>query len=640
MKTCTMCETNFLDCDKDKSNGCEVDRLTDPSHCGTCSTVCSPEQKCVKGSCVLGCGFKETACQVMGTFSCVDISSDVYHCGGCNHYCKPEKNAIQLGCKASVCQYECFQNKHNCGSTQKPICVDLQKDPENCGNCNVQCNYPGIENAACTNGVCSIGTCKENLADCNNQIQDGCETNIMSDPKHCGGCNQKCNDNEFCNNGVCDTNCTSPMLKCTKEDTSVECIDPRSDVRNCGGCDQACAPMPHAIAQCTNSKCTYLCESGYKNCGTDEAPVCIDVTSDTENCGSCGTSCFTTLPGVSSAVCENSQCRVISCQENFADCNKDPFDGCEANLKASVSACGTCQTQCEGDDPVCQEGVCCNRMCEDKTCGSDGCGGTCGICQPNEECVEGHCTSSSATAGCSDGTREGFKNINVYPQIAGCSGSWTVPGLHHTGPQCNRKSGNTGVNATGKDCNVEDLCAEGWHVCLGKDDVKGRSVSGCTGILDKDDAPYFFAARTSSSGSFNCTPDTVGSSTTNTDDFFGCGNMGCSATNKTCAPLQLGSHDLCVGIIDNNCKWTEDEDGKIHGSGSLGCNWCKPLDYWNFVLKADYKTAWNCGGNGTQEANNVIKSDNSQGGVLCCKNQCDSDEECAAGTKCDLHVCK
>ncbi len=639
MKSCTVCENDYLNCDKNISNGCEVEKLTDPNNCGSCGNVCGAEKRCVKGKCVSSCEATETSCQVMGTYVCVNTLKDVYHCGGCNRYCKPEKNAVQLGCKLGSCNYECFPNKNNCGTNKKPVCADLQKDADHCGACYHQCNYPGVEKNACENGVCSIGTCEEDLVDCNKKIEDGCETNIKSDPNHCGGCNQKCNAGDFCNNGVCDTQCSTPMLKCTK-DESVECINPGSDVNNCGECGHVCESKPHAIAQCKNSTCTYVCEPGYQNCGTPEAPNCLDVTSDLQNCGGCGISCLNILTGVETAVCESGQCMVMSCKKEFGDCNKDPFDGCEVNLKSSIVACGSCNNSCEGDDPVCQDGTCCNRMCEDKVCGDDGCGGSCGSCQEGE-CVAGQCKSIPSSSGCSDGTREGFKNAVAYPQIAACSGAWSVPGLHHAGPECDRKSGNTGENAPGTGCNVEDLCAEGWHVCLGKDDVKGRSVNGCTGILQDNDAPYFFAARTSSSGSFNCTPDTVGSSTTNTDDFFGCGNMGCPATKETCAPLELGSHDLCIGIVDRQCTWTDDGNGKIKGSGNMGCNWCKTLDYWNFVLKTDYKTAWQCGSDQSNEANNVTKTDpDSQGGVLCCKNQCDSDSDCPDGKVCDFYVCK
>src|SRR5581483_6256255 len=34
-----------------------------------------------------------------------------------------------------------------------------------------------------------------------------------------------------------------------------------------------------------------------------------------------------------------------------------------------------------------------------------------------------------SSIGCSDGTREAFISMNTHPNIAGCSGGWSVPGV-------------------------------------------------------------------------------------------------------------------------------------------------------------------------------------------------------------------
>ena len=31
--------------------------------------------------------------------------------------------------------------------------------------------------------------------------------------------------------------------------------------------------------------------------------------------------------------------------------------------------------------------------------------------------------------GCADGQREGFANTSVFPNIAACSGGWSIPGI-------------------------------------------------------------------------------------------------------------------------------------------------------------------------------------------------------------------
>jgi len=243
-------------------------------------------------------------------------------------------------------------------------------------------------------------------------------------------------------------------------------------------------------------------------------------------------------------------------------------------------------------------------------------------------------SSPAAIAGCSDGTREGFIDVMKHPLIAACGGAWTLPGVHETVPACNYEAGNTGLNTAGSGCNVADLCAPNWHVCLGKDDVDVHNPTGCDGIMDCAQSPAFFLARTSSNGAFNCTPDAIGAPES-LNDLFGCGDLGCPATKATCAPLTLGSHNLCKSIKNMpgcDCYFAGElppADPK-YADGDMetvvckpnpgGCGWCKPVNYWNKKLDVSLQDAWDCGKSSTTEASNVVKTDPySQGGVLCCK---------------------
>lgn len=54
-------------------------------------------------------------------------------------------------------------------------CTDVMSDPNNCGKCGVSCVIP-TSAAACSAGVCTIGTCKPGLADCDGDVNNGCET--------------------------------------------------------------------------------------------------------------------------------------------------------------------------------------------------------------------------------------------------------------------------------------------------------------------------------------------------------------------------------------------------------------------------------------------------------------------------------
>jgi hypothetical protein len=252
----------------------------------------------------------------------------------------------------------------------------------------------------------------------------------------------------------------------------------------------------------------------------------------------------------------------------------------------------------------------------------------------------------ASKVGCSDATREGFLNQKKYPKIAACGGAWDIPGIHNPLPACDRKAGNTGEIPSGEDCNVTDLCTEGWHVCYGKTDVLNRNPLGCGGIMDGGaQSPAFFLTRTSSSGAFDCAPDAAPEGKTNKNDLFGCGDMGCPTKSQktlgkcevanvgcdpldscegceagkcedgseckpgTCFPLTLGSHNTCMSIkLKANCKCyflgelpptdKKFKEGDMENvtcqPGSGGCGWCKPLNYWNKKLGLDLKSTWDC----------------------------------------------
>ena len=201
-------------------------------------------------------------------------------------------------------------------------------------------------------------------------------------------------------------------------------------------------------------------------------------------------------------------------------------------------------------------------------------------------------------AGCADGTREGYADLALFPTIAACGGAWDQPGIFNMAAKCNNQGGNDGLNAAGVGCTVTDLCAVGWHVCYGKDDVVFRNKDGCAGVMTGATPPVFFTTQMSSSGSFNCA-----SGATATNDLFGCGNLGCDFTGNAtckalCSPLTLSSHDLCKGLRND-----------------LSCgDWCNHLGKYPGA-----PNSWDCGTDGDKEALNVVKSHpEQQGGVLCC----------------------
>ena len=102
---------------------------------------------------------------------------------------------------------------------------------------------------------------------------------------------------------------------------------------------------------------------------------------------------------------------------------------------------------------------------------------------------------TAAKAGCADGTREGFADTKLFAAIAACGGAWDQPGIFNMPVKCNREAGNDGKNAPGIGCTVSDLCAQGWHVCYGKDDVvylpdKVRAGGPSAGRVSQGRGPF------------------------------------------------------------------------------------------------------------------------------------------------------
>ena len=73
--------------------------------------------------------------------------------------------------------------------------MNLLVDDNNCGACGRKCpvpsDWPRTATAACHESRCQL-ECFPGRADCDNDMTNGCETSIDSDPNNCGGCGIRC----------------------------------------------------------------------------------------------------------------------------------------------------------------------------------------------------------------------------------------------------------------------------------------------------------------------------------------------------------------------------------------------------------------------------------------------------------------
>ena len=103
--------------------------------------------------------------------------------------------------------------------------------------------------------------------------------------------------------------------------------------------------------------------------------------------------------------------------------------------------------------------------------------------------------------GCSDNTREGFVNGERFPDIASCAGDFTDRNLRAT------RTNTTCGNSLDVTCpTAEDLCAEGWHICMrngNSADLRDRvSASQCNSNVAGND--YFVTGSSHCNSSGPC----------------------------------------------------------------------------------------------------------------------------------------
>ena len=209
LTSCLSCAAGTGDCNHITDDGCEVDTLTDPNHCGRCDKAC-PGVGQQRGLCVHGvcstCPSGRLDCNGIGDDGCeTKVSSDPQNCGVCGMVCPAVRNGV-AGCIDSNCTIGyCNQGFEDCDGNPLDGCeTDTRTDPNNCGGCSVPCGMLLHTLPACASGMCKVSNnCEPGYADCNNDSKDGCEIAQLTDAKNCGGCTNSCGSGQSCVNGKC-----------------------------------------------------------------------------------------------------------------------------------------------------------------------------------------------------------------------------------------------------------------------------------------------------------------------------------------------------------------------------------------------------------------------------------------------------
>jgi len=319
----TECPFPFATCPKAAgvpAYKCETNLLTDDNNCGACGNACPSSftypglnlvGRCIDGKCSLTCPVGFLDCNGLVDDGCESSAyTDPDNCGACGTVCPTLSNGTRV-CTNGTCAEDCLPPKVWCGSA----CVDLNTALGHCGECFNACPFqqpPRGMVQICQGGECGHFQCSATTADCNNDVGDGCETNITNDVNNCGGCGTQCAPGQRClvrqdKGGV-------PMCSCEPHETfcgGATCADLLSDVNHCGACGNRCTVTPHANTSCQNGFCVTECAPGWDDCDGDISNGCETNTSlNPRHCGACGNRCAPEQP------CINGVCAMVECDRD------------------------------------------------------------------------------------------------------------------------------------------------------------------------------------------------------------------------------------------------------------------------------------------------------------------------------------
>jgi len=454
--------------------------------------------------------------------------------------------------------------------SQPPHCQNSRRDEGesdvDCGGACAPCGLTQLCNRSsdCRESQCISGTCQ--AASCSDGSQTGSETDVDCGGGACKPCpvDGACTTGSDCQTGVCsDRVCAPPSCGdrvANGDESDVDCGGP-----DCSSCvaGQSCVTPGDCVGNdCNAGKCALSCAAGLGNCDGDPTNGCeTNLRTDADHCGDCATGC--SLPNAKPS-CAGGICRVESCVAPFDDCNGDPADGCEVNTKTNVDNCGACAAK-----P-------CPTLNGQAFCANSQCGITC----------------ADNFADC-DGEGGNGCEKDVSRDVNNCGGC---------GKKCTASAGKTAWCRKGQ-CG-ETTCAAGRGDCNGDPD-DDAAHGGCETDLKTDldscgacgtacgisggvaqCSAGVCAIKSCSPGLADCTGGYADGCETNTNtDLGNCGTCGKTCTAPGGSPACVsgacqiksctGNNADCNGTVSDGCE-TNTSNNQTHCGActgdSVNCN--------------------------------------------------------------------
>ncbi len=314
---------------------------------------CDSSKVCSRGKCICNIDAGYFEFHQNNKLNCV-LPSDKLYCGISSNDNTNNKMDACLNheeCVLNGDKYTCVCEKGYtlCGGE----CIDLMRDTEHCSSTRkcedaINCSE---DKRVCVAGKCST-SCLAGQALCNGKCVDQEEFHVNDD---CTAC-----DENHCYMG--EPGKPFNYLYCKETPNHQSKNNVLGSGEFCGRtCEEAKACGKNQI--CTGDF-TCDCPTGYTQCKSDDGTIyCAELNTDIENCGGCGNTCVDKFINVKELTCTNGVCGYSKCiNQDYAigekTCNDNPNVGCMINLSSDDNNCGSCGTKCQAFT-TCKTSRCC-----------------------------------------------------------------------------------------------------------------------------------------------------------------------------------------------------------------------------------------------------------------------------------------